>query len=217
MIKSVNESTANDLPMTQVVTSEDSSLISRKYIDKVRSHENINSKVRAPVSFLYIDDTYHLVIYRIDSTGVKSLSDLLQIKAENSKRTDDVVYSIIDFNGFSRFQWRPIPPRAVSRIHVTFGGDSLNRVAANDSLVSYYLLCQNFTVKFSEQGPVEVYMVGEDRPFGGIAVSPADILFLKRNETVYLMIMTPASADRTIPKDLLYNIVMGDSGTPAKK
>jgi hypothetical protein len=89
MIKAVNESTANDLPMTQVVTSEDSSLISSKYIGKVRSHENINSKVRAPVSFLYVDDTYHLVIYKIDSTGVKSLSDLLQIKTENSRRTDE--------------------------------------------------------------------------------------------------------------------------------
>jgi len=210
MVKAVNESTKNDLPMTQVVTSEDSSLISRKYIDKVRAHENINSKVRAPVSFLYVDDTYHLVIYKIGSTGVRSISDLLQIKEENSKRTDEVVYTIIDFNGFSRFQWRPIPSRAVTKIHVTFGGDSLTRVAANDSIVSYYLLCQSFSIKFSEQGPVEVYMVGEDRPFGRVAISPSDILFLKRNDALYLMIMTPASADRNIPKDLLYNIVKGD-------
>src|SRR6186713_2007305 len=140
----VNEATANDLPMTQVVTPEDSSLISMKYIDKVRSHENINSKVRSPVSFLYVDDTYHLVIYKIDSTGDKSLMNLLQIKTENSKRSDGVVYSFVEFNGFSRFQWRPVPARAVSEIHVKLGGDSLNRVAANDSIVSYSLLCQSF-------------------------------------------------------------------------
>lgn len=149
------------------------------------------------------------MIYKIDSTGGKPLTELLQITAETSRRTDEVVYSFVEFNGFSRFQWRPVLARAVSKIHVLLGGDSLNRVAANDSIVSYYLLCKSFSLKFSEQGPVEVNMVGEDRPLGHTAVSPADILFLKRNDVVYLMIMTPASSDRNIPPDLLYNIVMG--------
>ena len=54
MAKAVNEATANDLPTTQVVTQEDSSVISRKYIDKVRSHENISSRVRSSVSFFIL-------------------------------------------------------------------------------------------------------------------------------------------------------------------
>ena len=209
MVKAVNEASANDLPMTQVVRPEDSSLISRKYIDKVRSHENINNRVRSSVSFLYFDDTYHLVIYKIDSTGNKSLSNLLEIKTGNSKRTDEEVYHIVEFNGFSRLQWRPVPPRAVSKIYVILKGDSLNKVAANDSIVSYHLLCKSFSIKFSPEGPVEVNMIGEDRPFGRTEISPVDLLFLKRNEAVYLLIMTPASADGNISADLLYNIVMG--------
>ena len=161
------------------------------------------------MSFLYFDDTYHLVIYKIDSTGGKSLSNLLEVKTGNSKRTDNVVYSAIEFNGFSKLQWRPVRPRAVSKIHVILGGDSLVRVAANDSIVSYHLLCQSLSIKFSPDGPVEVNMIGEDRPFGRTAVSPVDLLFMKRNEAVYLLIMTPASTDRNISADLLYNIVLG--------
>src|ERR1700744_434350 len=78
MTKDLNKDLLNNLPMTQIITSEDSSLISSKYIVKLRSHENVNSKVRNPVSFYYVDDTYHLVIYKIDSVSNMTLPELLQ-------------------------------------------------------------------------------------------------------------------------------------------
>lgn len=209
MFKSVNEATMNDLPLTQTITSENSSLISKKYISRVRSHENINSKIRSPVSFLYVDNRYHLVIYKIDSVANMTLPALLQTKVEGVERTDGETYTIIDFNGFSRFEWRPVRSRVVSKIYFTLAGDSLNNVVANDSIISYNLLCKNFSIRYTGQGPIEVFMVGEDRPLGSIAISPSDILFLKRGSAVYLMVMTPAGTKSRIPPDLLYNIVVG--------
>jgi hypothetical protein len=36
---------------------------------------------------------------------------------------------------------------------------------------------------------------------------PMDLLFLKRNNGIYILLMTPLSRKAGIPSDLLYNIV----------
>jgi hypothetical protein len=79
MVNDVKAASDNDLPLTQVMTHEDSALISPKYIGRVKSHQNVNSKVMDPVSFLYVDDTYHLIIFRIHMETDRPLSKVLGI------------------------------------------------------------------------------------------------------------------------------------------
>jgi len=200
-LKAVNAASDNDLPLTQVITPEDSTLISPKYISRVRSHQNVNSKVMDPVSFLYVDDTYHLVIFKINMEADQPLRKILCGNSENSERSNDETYSMVDFNGFSRFEWRPVPTRT-RNIFLSLYGDSLSNSVLNDSIASYHLLCKNLSIKYQKKGVVQVFMTcGE--------ITPSDLLFLKRGKIVYFMLMTTAKPDSLIPEGILYDLVMG--------
>ena len=201
-VKGVKAASDNDLPLTQVVTREDSDLICPKYIGRVRSHQNVNSKVMDPVSFLYVDDTYHLVIFKIHLKTDQPLKEILSIDLENSQRSDGETYSMVDFNEFSRFEWRPVPTMRTRKIFLSLYGDSLSNGILNDSIASYHLLCKNLSIKYEKNGVVQVFMTGGE-------ITPSDLLFLKRGEIVYFMLMTTAKPDSLIPPEILNGLIMG--------
>jgi hypothetical protein len=202
MVKDLNAVSDNELPSTQVITPEDSALISPKYIGRVRSYKNVNSKVMDPVSFLYVDDTIHLVIFKMNIENDQPIKDILSSDIENSQRSDDEVYSGVNFNRFSRFEWCPVPTKRARNIFLSLYGDSLSNGILNDSIASYHLLCKNLSIKYEKKGAVQVFMTGEE-------IAPSDILFLKRGKIVYFMLMTTAKQDSFIPREILYNLVMG--------
>ena len=201
-VKHVKSASDNDLPLTQVITHEDSALISPKYIGRVRSHQNVNSKVMDPVSFLYVDDTYHLVIFKINLETDQPLKEILSTDVENSRRSDGETYSMVDFNGFSRFEWRPAPTIRTSKIFLSLYGDSLSNGIINDSIASYHLLCKTLSIKYEKNGVTQVFMTGGE-------ITPSDLLFLKRGKIVYFMLMTTARPDSFIPPEILYSLIMG--------
>jgi hypothetical protein len=201
-VKAVKAASDLDLPLTQVITGEDSTLISHKYIGRVRSHQNVNSKVMDPVSFLYVDDTCHLVIFKINTETDKPLKEILSNDIENSQRSDGETYSTVDFNGFSRFEWRPVPTIRTRNIFLSLYGDSLSNGILNDSIACYNLLCKNLSIKYEKNGVVQVFMTGGE-------ITPSDLMFLKRGKIVYFMLMTTAKPDSFIPVEILYDLIMG--------
>lgn len=201
-VKRVKVASDNDLPLTQVITREDSALISPKYIGRLRSHQNVNSKVMDPVSFLYVDDTYHLVIFKINLETDQPLKEILSNDIENSQRSDGETYTMVDFNGFSRFEWRPAPTMRTRKIFLSLYGDSLSNGIINDSIASYHLLCKNLSIKYEKNGVVQVFMTGGE-------ITPSSLLFLKRGKIVYFMLMTTAKPDSFIPPEFLYGLIMG--------
>jgi hypothetical protein len=202
MIKDVRAASDNDLPLTQVLTREDSALISPRYISRVRSHQNVNSKVMDPVSFFYVDDTYHLIQFRIHLKTDQPLTEILRSDIEDSQRSDGETYSTVDFNGFSRFEWRSLPSMRTRNIFLSLYGDSLSNGIFNDSIASYHLLCKNFSIKYEKNGIVQVFMTcGE--------ITPSDLLFLKRGKIVYFLSMTTSKPDSFIPPEILYDLIIG--------
>ena len=202
LVKGVKEASDNELPLTQIITPEDSTLISPKYIGRVRSHQNVISKVMDAVSFLYVDDTYHLVIFKINMKTDQPIKGILNSDVRNTQRTDGETYSMVDFNGFSRFEWRPSPAPRSDNIFLSIYGDSLSNGILDDSIATYHLLCKNFSIKYEKNGAVQVFMTcGE--------ITPSDLLFLKRGKTVYFMLMTTAKPESVIPRNILYELVMG--------
>jgi hypothetical protein len=202
MIKGMNAVSEQKLPSTRVITREDSALISPKHIGRVKCLENVNSKAMHPVSFLFVDDTYHLVIFRINIETDQPLKEILSSDLKYSEQSDGGAYSVVDFNGFSRFEWRPVPTMRIRNIFLSLYGDSLSNGILNDSIASYHLLCKNLSIKYEKNGAVQVFMTGGE-------ITPSDLLFLKRDKIVYFMLMTTAKPDSFIPREILYDLIMG--------
>jgi hypothetical protein len=155
------------------------------------------------------DNKYHLVNYRIPLTKDTSLSDILHINTESAESTSMGVYTVINNNTFFYFKYRESSIDPASQIYLTLAGDSLQNVVKNDSIISYHILCDNFSIKYSKSEAVDIFVVGKDKAFGTTIVIPMDLLFLKRDSAVYLIMMIPNDPRLTIQPDLLYNIVTG--------
>jgi|GEM_PF-1250512 hypothetical protein len=208
-IKGNEQDALNDLPSTRTITNDDSNVISPQYLRSIKPQKNENSKSAAPVSFLLFEDSFHLVVHKINLLKDQSLNEILLPAIKASERSNGISYRVFNFNGFSRFQWRGNPSIPVSRIYFNLDGDSLTNEIKNDSIYSYHLLCNTLAIKYTKDGPIDIYMEGEHSTLWSKELTPLDILFLKKDKCVYLMLMTPLSRKSAIPPLLLYNLVTG--------
>jgi hypothetical protein len=208
--KEIQKDLDRDLPSTYTITSEDSNLIAKKYIKDLKANIIVRNKVRGPVSLIYFDKEYHLIIYKLALIKGGGLEDLLHTVNESVDRTSGETYTVINYNDFFKFQLNIAPSKSVSQIYLTLAGDSLQNVVKNDSIVSYHLLCENLSIKYAKNDPIGIFLVGQDKMLGATTIVPMDLLFLKRDDAVFLLIMTPNSSKLTIAPDLLYNIVTGE-------
>ena len=71
---------------------------------------------------------------------------------ENSQRSDGETYSMVDFNGFSRFEWRPWPTKQTSNIFLSLYGDSLSNGILNDSMATPHHTVALFAMGNSQTG-----------------------------------------------------------------
>jgi hypothetical protein len=70
------------------------------------------------------------------------------------------------------------------------------------------LRCKNFSIRYSEKGPIDIFVEAKESILGKMDV-PVDILFLKRDRAVYLLLMSPNNPKEGILPNFLYNIVSG--------
>ena len=95
-----------------------------------------------------------------------------------------------------------------SQIFLTLGGDSILSVAKNDSIIGYHLLCHDFSIRYAGEEPNDILFQpkGDFEDSEGIPIS-LDILFMKRNNAVYLLVMAPVNRKVSIDPQLLYKMV----------
>jgi hypothetical protein len=207
--KRIKKSFADDLPLTYSIPSEDSIVIAKKYLPKLKANKIVHSRNRGPISLIYFDTVYYLIFYRIDLIKDGPLKEVLHTDIESVDRTTGTVYTVINHNNFFQFQFQAGPANPVSNIYLTLAGDSLKNLVENDSVMSYHLLCKNLSIRYTENGPIDLFVVGQEGMLASTAIIPMDLVFLDRDGAVYLLIMTPNDPKSTIAPDLLYNVVMG--------
>lgn len=193
--------------LPSVYSLEDSSMISKKYRKELTVDEVWRSKVRQPIAFMFFDSTYHLISYKIDLINDSSLREIIGLKKISVDRSTGITYHIID-KGLFKFQFKAGKTEPVSKIMLTLAGDSLQTVVYNDSIINYHLLCDNLSIRYLDKGPKDIFVIGKQEAFS-TSIIPMDILFLKRNKAVYLLLMIPVDAKVQMPSNLLYNVVMG--------
>lgn len=197
-----------DLPATYILSSEDSSLIREKFRNKISTNVIHRSKVREPISMLFFDQNYHLIIYKINLTEIKSLQEIIHTEIKAANRSVGYPYSVYGDNIFFNFQTKAGLTHPVSKIYLTLSGDSLKIIAKNDSVMAYHLRCKNFSLRYGENNPVDIFVKGKEGSLGRTPVIPMDILFLRRQKNVFLFVLTPRNDDYDVPAELLYRIII---------
>jgi hypothetical protein len=205
-IKSSEEDIKNVLPYTYIMPAGDSGLIKRKYLSKLKVDRIIHLKGREPISVYLFDNSFHLVINKIDLLKDASLNNILNVAMTSVDRTTGRSYLIIDLGDSYKFQCQTQPIRAITQIFLTLAGDSL-RSAVNDSTIGYHLLCKNFSIRYQQNESIDLYLVGEEKALGFTDIIPLDLVLLKRGSAVYFILLTPDDPKTGISLNTLCDII----------
>ena len=206
-IITTNKSFQEDLPSTYLLPSDDSSLIKGLYQKKIAVNIIHNSKVRGPISMLFFDQDYHIIIYKISLKENLSFPNFFHTQIKNASRSVNYPYSLYGENIFFYFQCKTGLTLPASEVYLTLNGDSLKTIIENDTVIAYHLLCKNFSVRYEEKGPVDIFVIGKKGFLGRTPLIPMDILLLRRQKNVYLLLLTPNNQNQVVPPELLYNII----------
>ncbi len=196
-----------DLPSTYSLRPDISSLLAEKYRVNLKVIEVNQSKVREPISIIAFNNKYRLVAYKIKLEKDISLNTLLQSEIKDADISNGFSYGTIGTDIIYRFRYKAGLVKPANQVYLTFYGDSLRKTAANDTVVAYHLIAGTFSIRYSKEDAVDILVTGEEKPFGITTKVPIDILFLKRKDDLYLLLLTPETPDDSISADLLYTIV----------
>lgn len=206
--RKMGDSMNDALPPVSIITSEDSSLISKKYYPLLKPNLIFHYKHREPVSFIYFDFAYNLIIYKIIPKKNISFKDIFHLEINRSSLTNDEIYS--DYkSGNAEFQYLNNTPDSANRIYFAMAGDSIKNTIRNDTALGYHLLCKSFSIKYGENKPVDIIMNGKDYELGFNPPIATDLLFLYRSHVIYLLLMIPEKQNSSVKPGILFNIVSG--------
>jgi len=196
------------IPSTYSLIHDDSVVISPKYLDKIRVREITHSKNRNPVSLLKFDTTYDLVIYRIDLKKQAPLPKIFTSKIKDEGISTGFEYDVTSSNLHTMYFDNQVI-RPVSVLYVTFFGGAVAEIANSDSILCYNFQCQNLSIRYARTAPVDILFKGTGDSFNPTPF-PLDVLFLEKNNAVYLAALSPIKAGAPLDKNLLFNIVTGN-------
>jgi hypothetical protein len=188
---------------TSGMPSFDSAVIAEKFRRRLKVIEFIGIEGRPSISMYKLDNKYVLVVSKIGLSRDMSIKDLVNNSVRYLETTTMNGYFISDFNDWTVFRINDhaVPP--VSKILLSYGGDSLTSTI-NDSVFYYHLLCRRLTVRYGETAPVDLFVGGSEGLLGIRKKGPLDLLLLKRASSVYLMFLSPDDPDLDIdPHELL--------------
>jgi hypothetical protein len=151
-IRRINQSNQQQLPSSDLLSSEYLSLIIKKEQSKIKVDQVYESKTRNPLAKLYFGDSDILFITKINTIKNISLSNIETSEITNATESKGKVYNVLT-NGSYLFEYRSKNIDIISGIYLIYSGDSLTTVISNDSILSYHLLCKNSSIRYSQNGP----------------------------------------------------------------
>jgi hypothetical protein len=204
----VQKSFDDDLSPTYSLASKDSEIVVKSSWNKLKVKETMNFRDRSAVSQLIYENKYVLAITKINVKEDDLLKDLVSDTILSTERTVGEVYSIINLTNNFQIQFRSQPVKPASHVFLTLSGDSVTCLKTANS-IRYHLLCKDFSVRFEDAAPIDIYASGKEVGITKELVT-LDLLLLKRGPQIYVFLMTPIDTGTQISPDLLSSIIRTD-------
>jgi hypothetical protein len=160
-------------------------------------------KYRNAISSFYIANKYYLQVYKMDTGFNYSLRNAIK---ESFSDAHTWIYSryILDERTKMEFLYKFTKPKIPQKIYLDLYGDSTQALKKNDTIAYYYSKCVTFSIKFGLQQPNDIY--GESHSQRDSEI-PLEIMFLKKNNKLYLLILSAKDDGIKIKPGALYNFL----------
>lgn len=149
-------------------------------------------------NFLY-DEKYIIQVYKLSQMYNLSLKNSLTENYRHSEQEVGTIYYANERSRINIFDKMVVSKSdKPSKIFIVLDVTTVPIVAKSDSLIDYFLDFKNLSIKYSNTGSQEVF--AEVRQ--SAEAIPLEILFLKKNKKLYLLLMSPKKDARLLPKML---------------
>ena len=120
--------------------------------------------------------------------------------------SDGVIYTPFLENGF-KTNYQSSPTISPSKITICLNGDSIQTIIKNDSIAYYFLKLKNISVKYDDDNNDVIFIDGAQglRQFSYI---PLNVMFLKRNQSLYFILLAPKDFNKKLEPDFLLNLII---------
>ena len=136
----------------------------------------------------------------------ESIIDAASLLQQKEIKEQYSVLSLYGTNGLTDEHIKTISELPqLEEIILSLSGDLLQTVSKTDSLISYHLLCKNLSIKY-DGSPVDLLLQSKSNILKTTRL-PLDVLFLKRNKSVFLFIMAGNGEKVSISPEYLNKIV----------
>jgi hypothetical protein len=176
--------------------SEDSILFSKKAWSKMRV-EYGRKDIYRQVTFLRFDGRYQIIVAKFPIAGKDALKSMAKLEFGNGKETNFVMYqpSRLDDHGDFGRRYTPLTP--ISNILITYSGGIAENVISNDSVVQYRIPCENISIRYTADSPVDMYLTSGNSNSNNADLR-LDIVLIKRREKLYFLFVLPVDYARAI-------------------
>lgn len=111
---------------------------------------------------------------------------------------------VVDDRTKMEFLYNETRPPDPTNIYIDLYGDSTKILKKNDTVACYYTQCVNFSIKFDVQKPMDIYGESQSKRQSEI---PIEIMFLKKNNQLYLLTLSAKDDGIKIKPGFLYKLI----------
>lgn len=143
---------------------------------------------RSPFSTFDFKNGNCLIIAKLDTAITMTLRAAAIETGGRAEGSMDSIYNIINENYFE-ISHLVSKPKTIQNFYVTLNGDSIREITRNDSTIQYYWRAKNFSARYEQRGPVDIYgsVKGQEVPM--------DIFFMRRNGKLYFALLSVNNID----------------------
>ncbi|MGQ7855197.1 hypothetical protein ACUN24_13255 [Pedobacter sp. WC2501] len=167
--------------------------------DLIKSDLTYFSKNRLPVATFNYDEKFKIIISKFNISDKSKIDELVKINLGRSRLAFGITYnSILLLNQFNFELNTESKMQKCNQIDLAIFGDSITKTRINDDALDYYLTLDHLSIKLNGEKDPEIFVSKKQKAV------PSEILFFKKQNNLFVVVMIPNTNDYEVkPKSLL--------------
>jgi hypothetical protein len=174
---------------------------------KISVFQSLILKDQNPVSEFDLDNKkYFIQVVKLETSTEQSLNDFLTLSNSKELSTNAMTYYPIG-HFFAVFY--KTGKNKISHINFNLIGDSVRTILRNDTIACFYSNFKLFSMNYGDSDKTAIYSNSDradETPLSGSSL-PIEIVFLKRNDSIYFLLMSVNDFKTKMEPRQLYNLI----------
>lgn len=169
--------------------------------DLIKSDLTYFSKNRLPVATFNYDKNFKIIVCKFNISNKLNIEDFVNLNLNQSQPAFGITYNSILFLSDFNFELNTeSKPQKCNHINLSLYGDSISKTLVKDDILDYYLTLDNLSIKLNEEKDPEIIVNKKQKAI------PSEILFLKKRNNLFLLLMIPNTNEYDVKPNSLLNL-----------